>query len=89
MSEQEKQYERGYRAAWCVVLKQAIRELLPLDTSAMTGAELKLGQVTGHLEDTRAMLRRVCAEFGDNDWGDELHLADVVEKHLARHLRNK
>ena len=32
------------------------------------------------------VLRRLCAEHGDNDWPDELHLADVIEKHLANHL---
>lgn len=32
-------------------------------------------------------LRELCKEFGDNDWSDDLHLADVIEKHLARHLR--
>jgi hypothetical protein len=34
------------------------------------------------------MLRRVCAKFGDNDWSDDLRLADVLEKHLLRHLEN-
>lgn len=33
-----------------------------------------------------AMLRSVCAEHGDNDWPDNLHLADVIEKHLWRYL---
>jgi len=32
------------------------------------------------------MLRMVCDDHGDNDWSNELHLADVVEKHLANHL---
>ncbi len=31
-------------------------------------------------------LRDLCAQFGDNDWPDELHLEDVIERHLARHL---
>lgn len=31
-----------------------------------------------------AMLRLECAEYGDNDWPDTLHLADIIEKHLAR-----
>ena len=31
-------------------------------------------------------LRKICDEFGDNDWSDDLCLADVVEKHLSRHL---
>ena len=32
------------------------------------------------------MLRQVCAKYGDNDWPDNLHLADVIEKHLLRNL---
>ena len=34
------------------------------------------------------MLRQVCEEHGDNDWPDDLHLADVIEKHLWRHLED-
>jgi hypothetical protein len=37
-------------------------------------------------EMTIVALRSLCAEFGDNDWPDDLHLADVVEKHLGKHL---
>lgn len=33
------------------------------------------------------LLRKVCAEFGDNDWDDTLFLPDVVSKHLLVHLR--
>jgi hypothetical protein len=35
---------------------------------------------------TIAALRELCGHFGDNDWTDDLHLADVVEKHLGKHL---
>lgn len=31
-----------------------------------------------------AMLRVECAAYDDNDWPDNLHLADIIEKHLAR-----
>jgi predicted secreted protein len=31
-------------------------------------------------------LRYLCAQFGDNDWEDNLHLEDVIEKHLMRYL---
>lgn len=31
-----------------------------------------------------ATLRIECAEYDDNDWPDNLHLADIIEKHLAR-----
>ena len=33
-----------------------------------------------------AQLRQVCAEYGDNAWDEHWHLADIIEKHLARHL---
>jgi hypothetical protein len=35
-----------------------------------------------------AVLRTLCEEFGDNDWDDNLHLADVIKKHLSNHLRS-
>ena len=31
-------------------------------------------------------LQRVCKEHGDTLWGNDLHLADIIEKHLGRHL---
>lgn len=36
--------------------------------------------------DVIVKLRELCAAFGDNDWPDELHLGDVLEKHLFPHL---
>lgn len=33
------------------------------------------------------LLREICAEYGDNDWPDDLHLEDILEKHLLRHLK--
>ena len=33
-----------------------------------------------------AQLRIACDDFGDNDWGENLHLVDVIDKHLVRHL---
>lgn len=32
-------------------------------------------------------LRGLCSDYGDNDWPDSLNLYDIIEKHLARHLR--
>jgi hypothetical protein len=36
------------------------------------------------LADVLRALRLACAEVGDNDWPDDLHPADVIEKHLLR-----
>jgi hypothetical protein len=27
-------------------------------------------------------LRRLCSEHGDNFWSDDLHLSDIIDKHL-------
>lgn len=50
--------------------------------------ERQLEELKAERAETVAALRRVCDEFGDNDWPDELHLGDVVEKHLRRHLHS-
>ena len=36
--------------------------------------------------DAISALRRICERHGDNDWTDDLNLADIIEKHLGRHL---
>jgi hypothetical protein len=36
--------------------------------------------------ETIRLLRRVCRDHGDLDWTDELHLADIISKHLVRYL---
>ncbi len=35
---------------------------------------------------TIQLLRGACRQFGDNDWDDDLHLVDIIEKHLLKHL---
>ena len=77
MSEQT--WTDGNRAAWTRMLGICLGEL---GHESPDAARLII-----HLEGTRAALRRICAEFGDNDWSDDLHLADVIEKHLERHLQ--
>jgi len=36
--------------------------------------------------ETILFLRELCEEFGDNEWKDDLHLKDILEKHLAKRL---
>lgn len=36
--------------------------------------------------ETIIALRSICEDHGDNDWEDNLHLADVVHKHLGDYL---
>lgn len=80
--DKDRDYIEGNRAAWRMLLVQCLGEL----GHEATDAAVAHARAVAHLEATRAELRRVCEEFGDNDWPDELHLADVVEKHLRTHL---
>ncbi len=77
----ERDWENGHRAAWRAILSMAIKEL---GYGNNTTAEL-----ASELEDARVALRRVCEDQGDNDWSADLHLADVIEKHLERHLGDR
>lgn len=73
-------YMDGRRMALLGVLNHVLREL---------GADSpEAGQARWASERTEALavLRRICREHGDDDWPDDLHLADVLEKHLERHL---
>ncbi len=70
---------------------QVWREVLALATQGLgaTSRSRTREQLLLERADTIAALRSVCEDFGDNDWDPSLHLADVVEKHLARHLHQK
>jgi hypothetical protein len=36
-----------------------------------------------------AMLRTICDARGDNDWPDDLHISDIIEKHLLRYVNEE
>jgi hypothetical protein len=70
-------WRAGRRHAWVSVLNIAVREI---------GDQRSEAALRQELEDVRGALRDLCKDFGDNDWADDLHLGDVVRKHLAKHL---
>ncbi len=76
------EYEKGYNAGgdmvWRLLLSDCLRHL-GLDA---TTHERSLAL----LADYRQAMRLLCREFGDADYPDDLHPADVAEKYLARHL---
>ncbi len=76
----ESDYERGSRQAWLSMLAECCLQLGYSDPEASKAGWIK------ERESTVAALRSLCEDFGDNDWPEDLSLADVVEKHLARHL---
>lgn len=76
----ERSYDRGSRAAWRSMLGECLRHLGVEDSEA--GKFLWVGE----REDAIAALRQICDAHGDNDWPENLHLADIIEKHLGDHL---
>jgi hypothetical protein len=79
---EELAYQAGSRRAWLGILGEALRNL-GYEPGALDAERLALER-----SDAIAQLREICAEHGDNDWPDSLYLADIIEKHLARHLYN-
>ena len=80
MERDERSYEAGSRAAWAAMLSTCLERL------GYDSPEAKAATWASYEEEIRATLRRVCEDYGDNDWPDDLHLVDVIEKHLVRHL---
>ena len=79
MTEKEEQaYVNGSRASHRRMIDYCIMNLGKQDMTKEQAIE--------ELEGARGALRSLCAEVGDNDWDDRLHLADVIDKHLGRHL---
>ncbi len=75
---QEQIYIQGKKRAYTNVLRVCLAELNPDERSQSSWLEER--------NDTIVQLRELCAKFGDNDWSDDLYLADIIEKHLARYL---
>jgi len=80
----EDAHERGHiegrRSAYRSLLGQIAVEL---------GVETTEGQLAALLAermDVVASLRQACTDHGDNDWPDNLHLRDVIDKHLVCYL---
>lgn len=74
-------YTQGTRAVWLKLLRQALNEL------GYTSPENGANRWVAEREEAIAMLRELCADHGDNDWDEKLHLADIINKHLGRHLK--
>ena len=85
MNEQEeKAYLEGERAAYLHMLKQSLKALGITDSPE--GRQLAW---LIEREQAVAQLRILCREFGDNEWEPNEHLADVIDKHLGRHLHHR
>jgi len=74
----ELNFELGSDAAW--------RHMLRLCHQHLIGDDKRFASLILERSEAIAVLRDICDEYGDNDWDDSLHLADIIEKHLRRNL---
>lgn len=79
-SDEEKLHSQGARHAYCSILAICLNELDDHQKKSFSWVIERRAIIEA--------LRDLCGEFGDNDWPDERHLGDVIEKHLGRHLRH-
>jgi hypothetical protein len=74
-------YEEGNRDAWLEIFRHAIHGI------GRGGPEWDMAKLIVERERAIKELRWLCGLYGDNDWDSNLHLCDILDKHLARHLR--
>lgn len=77
---EERAYAAGGKAVHAQNLAAALAGL------GVSGSRGKAAALAKERAEAVVALRSICAEHGDNDWEDNLNLADVIEKHLGRHL---
>jgi hypothetical protein len=70
--------ETAYEAGKLAMAQRVLSTLLPYLGGERDAEAWRLERA-----DVVQALRSLCADFGDNDWPDDLHLGDVIEKHLA------
>jgi hypothetical protein len=72
-----------YRQLLNIALVGLRREEAP---DSLDGLRARVAQLEAIRADTVATLRSVCAEFGDNDWPDNMSPSDIIQKHLAEYF---
>lgn len=81
MSEsEEKAYTQGERAVYVSLLNLCL-EKLDYHDPQLTSFDWVIER-----EEAIQKLRSICADYGDNDWDEDLRLADILEKHLEDYL---
>lgn len=86
---EERIYMRGQAGVYRELLGIALRGLgVEHVPDGEAAKERRIAALEAHLADVRAQLRMLCEDFGDNDWDDDLHLGDVIDKHVGRHLHD-
>lgn len=80
-SRDERMWMQGQRSALLGVVRDSLATLGVLGHKDFTAEKLMLERAS-----VIDALRRLCDEFGDNQWNESDHLGDVIERHLAKYL---
>jgi hypothetical protein len=84
MTEQQEQaYIEGQRQVWVKLMRLCLSEL------GYDSAEATPHRWISEREEAISILRRLCDDFGDNEWDESLHLADIIDKHLGKYLEGE
>jgi hypothetical protein len=78
----DRAYVRGMEGVWRSLVQQGIANIGPSPVR-------DLGALHAERHDAVRALREVCALLGDNDWEDDLHLGDIIEKHVLPHIEDR
>ena len=79
IEKEEQAFLQGERVAYQSLLGLCLRKLHD-DPAAMRE------RWAAEREAAIAVLRSICRRHGDNNWTDDLPLADILNKHLGNHL---
>lgn len=84
MTEQEKKaYQDGQRSVWIGTLNLCLRNL------GVDSPEVDAAKWIAEREEVISVLRSICGNHGDNDWDQEMHIADIINKHLRPYMEQK
>jgi hypothetical protein len=75
----QKAFDAGKRAANVHILRSLLKDLGYNRMDVLAALVIER-------EEAIVALRAVCTDHGDIDWTPDLHLADIIEKHLHRPL---
>jgi hypothetical protein len=76
-------YIEGRRRTAINLMYYALKEQAGLGIEPCEATAVRL---IAERQEALATLRNLCSMYGDNDWDDDLHLSDIIEKHLVRNI---
>lgn len=84
--EQEKAWIRGNRAAWVMLLSEAVRMLDYENSDDLSRSEIMRARLIIERERALRSLHDLSIELGCDDWTDDLAMSDIIEKYIARSI---